>query len=119
MKNMKFQRGILKERRGPADGLDFVRPGRQNPRYGAVTLGEYRLSYPGATSIPTLTQSGLVGSILARQERKALRAARRRAALERALVMVVDAWNWLRNPFGIPTPRPASAAFHDPTPHRA
>jgi hypothetical protein len=84
-----------------------------------VTLGEYRLSYPGTSSIPTLTQSGLVGSLMERLERKALRAARRRAAVERVLVMMVGGWHWLRSLSSGSTSRPAESPFHHATPHRA
>jgi hypothetical protein len=44
-----------------------------------LTLHEYRLRYPDTAEIPTLTQSGLLGVLLDRQQRKAASLARRRA----------------------------------------
>lgn len=48
-----------------------------------TTLHEYRLRYPDTAAIPTLTQSGLLGLILYRQELKAACLARRRAMWRR------------------------------------
>jgi hypothetical protein len=48
-----------------------------------TTLHEYRLRYPDSAAIPTLTQSGLLGLILYRQDLKAARLARRRAMWRR------------------------------------
>ena len=44
-----------------------------------TTLHEYRLRYPDSATIPTLTQSGLLGLLLDRQRHKATNLARRRA----------------------------------------
>jgi hypothetical protein len=48
-----------------------------------TTLHEYRLRYPDSAAIPTLTQSGLLGLILYRQDLKAASLARRRATWRR------------------------------------
>jgi hypothetical protein len=48
-----------------------------------TTLHEYRLRYPDSAAIPTLTQSGLLGLILYRQDLKAASLARRRAMWRR------------------------------------
>jgi hypothetical protein len=48
-----------------------------------TTLHEYRLKYPDSAAVPTLTQSGLVGLILYRQDLRAARLARRRAIWRR------------------------------------
>jgi hypothetical protein len=48
-----------------------------------TTLHEYRLRYPDTAAIPTLTQSGLLGMLLARQDLKAASLARRRAMWRR------------------------------------
>ena len=47
------------------------------------TIHEYRLRYPDTAAVPTLTQSGLLGLLLAVQDRKAAEAARRRAMWKR------------------------------------
>ena len=47
------------------------------------TLHEYRLRYPGTAAVPTLTQSGLLGLLLAAQDRKAAEVAKRRAMWKR------------------------------------
>ncbi len=44
-----------------------------------TTLHEYRMLYPGSATIPTLTQSGLLGLLLDRQRYKAVNVARRHA----------------------------------------
>jgi hypothetical protein len=44
-----------------------------------TTLHEYRMLYPDSALIPTLTQSGLLGLLLARQRYKVADLARRRA----------------------------------------
>ena len=44
-----------------------------------TTLCEYRTLYPDTASIPTLTQSGLLGLLLDRQRYKAANLARRQA----------------------------------------
>jgi hypothetical protein len=48
-----------------------------------TSLHEYRLRYPDSAAIPTLTQSGLLGLILYRQDLKAANLARRRAMWRR------------------------------------
>jgi hypothetical protein len=47
------------------------------------TVHEYRLRYPDTAPIPTLTQSGLLGLLLAAQDRKAAKLARRKAMWKR------------------------------------
>jgi hypothetical protein len=47
------------------------------------TIHEYRLRYPDSAPIPTLTQSGLLGMLLAVQDQKAASRARRRAMWKR------------------------------------
>ena len=47
------------------------------------TIHEYRLRYPDTAAVPTLTQSGLLGLLLAAQDRKAAEAAKRRAMWKR------------------------------------
>ena len=49
------------------------------------TVHEYRLRYPDTAAVPTLTQSGLLGFLLAVQDRKAAEAAKRRAMWKRIL----------------------------------
>jgi hypothetical protein len=63
-----------------------------------ITLHEYRLACPSSAGIPTITQRGLIGPILLRQHRKAVRIVRRRAARERFLTAVASAvlWIWRR-----------------------
>jgi hypothetical protein len=48
-----------------------------------TSLHEYRLRYPASAAIPTLTQSGLLGLILYRQDLKAASLARRCAMWKR------------------------------------
>ena len=48
-----------------------------------TTVHEYRLRYPDSAAIPTLTQSGLLGLLLHRQDLKEARLARRRAMWSR------------------------------------
>ena len=48
-----------------------------------TNLHEYRLRYPDSAAIPTLTQSGLLGLILYRQDLRAASLARRRAMWSR------------------------------------
>jgi hypothetical protein len=48
-----------------------------------TALHEYRLCYPDSAAIPTLTQSGLLGLLLYRQDLKAASLARRRAMWRR------------------------------------
>ena len=47
------------------------------------TVHEYRLRYPETAAVPTLTQSGLLGVLLAAQARKAAKLARRQARWKR------------------------------------
>lgn len=46
------------------------------------TIHEYRLRYPDTAAVPTLTQSGLLGLLLAVQDRKAAEAARAPSLVE-------------------------------------
>jgi len=57
-----------------------------------TTLHEYRLRYPDSAAIPTLTQSGLLGLILYRQDLKAASLARRRATWRRIWAAPRNAW---------------------------
>jgi len=57
-----------------------------------TTLHEYRLRYPDSAGIPTLTQSGLLGLILYRQDLKAASLARRRARWRRVCAAPRNAW---------------------------
>jgi hypothetical protein len=57
-----------------------------------TTLHEYRLRYPDSAAIPTLTQSGLLGLILYRQDLKAATLARRRATWRRVCAAPRNAW---------------------------
>ena len=122
MKNTKFQRAILEARRRPVVKLDPVRPGRDNPRYGAVTLSEYRFIYPESASVPTITQRGLVAGVLERRQRKYQRLMRRRAIQARILEIAAEVASWLRNAFApsacetIGEPVPVSV--RDSGPHR-
>jgi hypothetical protein len=50
-----------------------------------ITIREYHSRYPQTAEFPTLVQSGALGLMLERQERKAARKARRRALLQSAL----------------------------------
>jgi hypothetical protein len=61
----------------------------------AISLHEYRIACPGSARIPTVTQQGLIGPILLRHHRKAVRRARRRAARERILAGVANAFAWI------------------------
>ena len=55
-----------------------------NTMYRTINnLHEYRLRYPDTASIPTLTQSGLLGLLLALQDRKAAALERRSAKWKR------------------------------------
>jgi hypothetical protein len=56
------------------------------------TVHEYRLRYPSTAPVPTLTQSGLLGLLLAAQARKAAKLAHRRAMWKRIGNIPRDAW---------------------------
>ena len=80
-----------------------------------ITLHEYRLRYPDSAAIPTLTQSGLLGLILYRQDLKAASLARRRAMWRRVYVAprnaCVGIWRALVTPgLGQSAPRVDVAA---------
>jgi hypothetical protein len=62
-----------------------------------ISLEDYRFQYPNSASIPTLTQSGLVGGLLDRHEKRVVRRAKRRAVWNavfglpfRGLAWIVD-----------------------------
>ena len=59
--------------------------------YPEISLHDYRLSYPQTVPIPTITQQGLIGPLLERQRRKAIRAARRKALRKRLLALPAKA----------------------------
>jgi hypothetical protein len=56
---------------------------QSKPMDRIITLHEYRLRYPDSAAIPTLTQSGLLGLLLYRQELRAAGLARCRAMWRR------------------------------------
>ncbi|HEY4814198.1 MAG TPA: hypothetical protein VIH58_05940 [Chthoniobacterales bacterium] len=56
------------------------------------TVHEYRLRYPDTAAIPTLTQSGALGFLLAVQDKKAAMRARRRAMWQRVWSGPNNAW---------------------------
>lgn len=56
------------------------------------TVHEYRLRYPDTAAVPTLTQSGLLGLLLAIQDRKAAELARRQAMWKRIWSAPGNAW---------------------------
>jgi hypothetical protein len=56
------------------------------------TVHEYRLRYPDTAPIPTLTQSGALGFLLAVQDKKAAARARRRAMWQRVWSGPNNAW---------------------------
>jgi hypothetical protein len=62
-----------------------------------ISLEDYRFQYPSSTSMPTLSQSGMIGDLLARRERRMARRAQRRAMWNyivglpfRGLALIVD-----------------------------
>jgi hypothetical protein len=63
--------------------------------YTEISLHDYRLSYPKTAPIPTITQRGLIGSLLELQRRKAIRATRRKAVRKYLLAMPVKALAWI------------------------
>jgi hypothetical protein len=69
------------------------------------TLHEYRLRYPDTAAVPTLTQSGLLGLLLAAQDRKTAELARRRAMWKRIWGAPAYACGTIRRAF-------AAAEFH-------
>lgn len=56
------------------------------------TIHEYRLRFPDTAPIPTLTQSGALGYLLAVQDKRAAMRARRRAMWQRAWSGPNNAW---------------------------
>jgi hypothetical protein len=56
------------------------------------TVHEYRLRYPDTAAIPTLTQSGALGYLLAMQDRRAAMRARRRAMWQRVWSGPSNVW---------------------------
>ena len=60
--------------------------------YSEISLHDYRLSYPNTVPIPTITQRGLIGQILERQRRKAIRAAYRKAVRKQLLAIPAKAF---------------------------
>ena len=99
MKNTKLQRATFEARRRPVVKVDPVRPGRDNPRYSAVTLSEYRSTYPESAAVPTISQRGLLGEMLERQQRRCDALKRRRALRARVLEVATEVLAWLRNAF--------------------
>jgi hypothetical protein len=60
-----------------------------------ISLNDYQWQYPNTARIPTLTQSGLVGGLLERHQRRVARRARRRAILHRIVGLPLDVLAWL------------------------
>jgi len=56
------------------------------------TVHEYRLRFPETAAIPTLTQSGALGYLLALQDKKAASRARRRAIWQRVWSGPSNTW---------------------------
>jgi hypothetical protein len=73
-----------------------------------TTLQEYRLRYPDSAAIPTLTQSGLLGMILYRQDLKAASLARRRAMWRRVYTAPRNACAGIWRALVTPEPRHAA-----------
>jgi len=59
--------------------------------YSEIGLHDYRLSYPSTVPIPTITQLGLIGPLLERQRRKAIRATHRKAVRKHLLAIPAKA----------------------------
>ncbi len=60
----------------------------------SITIHEYRRRYPTTAPVPTLTQRGDVGGILARIEQRELRRQSRRGAVLRTRQRVTHALQW-------------------------
>jgi hypothetical protein len=112
MKSTKFERAISQARRRPVVKLDPIRPGRDNPRYGAITLSEYRVTYPESAAMPTISQRGVLRQILERQQKRHEALVRRRAMRARILEVAAEVAAWLRNALS----HPASGAIGEPVP---
>jgi hypothetical protein len=78
-----------------------------------ISLHEYRLASPNSDRVPTITQMGLIGPILLRQHRKAVRIARRRAARERVLSQIASALIWLWRKVTAPAETAPTYRVHD------
>jgi hypothetical protein len=72
-----------------------MKPNESNPMKAPISLNDYRWQYPNTARIPTLTQSGLVGGLLERNERRTARRAWRRLMWERIVGLPVDGLAWL------------------------
>jgi len=60
--------------------------------YSESSLHDYRLRYPNTVPMPTITQRGLIGQLLERQRRKAIRAAHRNEVRRQLLAIPAKAF---------------------------
>ena len=81
-----------------------------------ISLREYYLRYPDTASAPTITQTGLLAYLLARQRYRAAKLAyrcarwnQRREVLRHAFV---HGWKILMKSMAMQTLRPAISVFH-------
>ncbi|TCO89323.1 hypothetical protein EV701_11457 [Chthoniobacter flavus] len=74
-----------------------------------ISLEDYRFQYPNSTSIPTLSQSGLIGGLLARRERRLARRAQRRAIWNFVVGLPFRGLAWIVDLFRPHAPAPTRA----------
>ena len=60
-----------------------------------LSLHEYHLCHPESTPVPTMTQNGLIGLVLDRQQCKVYRLARRHAMWIRTFAAIRNALHWV------------------------
>jgi hypothetical protein len=82
MKIRRFSRPVS-EGEQPASKIRFERQSQSNTMNTAISLHDYRLSFPDSAPLPTITQRGLIGPILERQRKRAIRRILRRAMWHR------------------------------------
>jgi len=75
----------------------------------SFSLEEYRLRYPNTAGIPTITQQGLIGRILQREQRKMARLARRQAVWNQAFRLPGKAIAAFRRALTFPAFHPSPA----------
>jgi hypothetical protein len=75
----------------------------------AFTLEDYRFQYPNTASIPTLTQSGLIGGLLERHDRRMVRRAQRRAMWNYVVELPFRGLSWMSGRITPPAPVAARA----------
>ncbi|HSI11064.1 MAG TPA: hypothetical protein VK961_03425 [Chthoniobacter sp.] len=61
----------------------------------SMSLNEYRRQYPNTAAVPTLSQSGLIGGMLQRHEKRTARQIWRRALISRVVEFPLDVAAWL------------------------